>query len=72
MLERKKQKAWITKYFVQTACYSLMWEELTGQMIKQLVIIVGGWDGSTTTYIENRDNFIEKIWEASIKYLKEQ
>ena len=68
---KKKYKSYITKHFIQATCYSLMWKELTGQDIEQLVIIVGGWDGSTDVFIENRSNFIEKMWEVLIQHEKE-
>jgi hypothetical protein len=56
-----KRKDWIDDYFMQTACYAVMYEERTGIPIKQLVIIIaveGSNEGQL--FIEERDNWIEK------------
>ena len=36
----KQKKEWMQDYFIQTTAYARMWEELTGQPIEQLVILV--------------------------------
>ena len=35
----KQDKLWMTDYFIQTTAYAKMWEELTGQVIENLVIL---------------------------------
>ena len=35
-----KKKEWIQDYFLQTTAYSIMWEELTGKKIDQLVVYI--------------------------------
>ena len=36
----KQKKEWMKEYFIQTEAYAKMWEELTGNPIEQLVILV--------------------------------
>ena len=55
---KKKKEEWITKYFLQATAYSLMFEELTMQKYKQIVILITGEDGSLEAYIRNRDDYI--------------
>ena len=69
---KRKTKSYILKYFVQATAYSLMWEELTGQKISQIVIMVAGWDGSVEVFKEDRSNYIEKLWETLLQYEKER
>ena len=59
-----KKEEWIKKYFLQTTAYSLMWEELTGKKIDQIVILITGEDGSRESYIRNRDDYVEELEEV--------
>lgn len=36
----KQRREWMQDYFLQTTAYAKMWEELTGMVIEQLVILV--------------------------------
>ena len=58
---KQKKEEWIQKYFLQTTAYSLMWEELTGEKIEQIVILITGEDGSRDTFIRNRNDYIEEL-----------
>ncbi len=61
---KQKKEEWIQKYFLQTTAYSLMWEELTGQKIEQLVVLITGEDGSRDTFIRNRKDYIQELHNA--------
>jgi CRISPR/Cas system-associated exonuclease Cas4 (RecB family) len=65
---RKKKDEWIKKYFLQTTAYSLMWEELTGIKVTQIVILISGEDGSRVEYIRDRDEYVEELKEIIEKY----
>ena len=65
---KKKKEDWIKKYFLQTTAYSLMWEELTGIKVTQIVILISGEDGSREEYIRNRDDYVEELKEVIAKY----
>ena len=65
---KKKKDEWIKKYYLQATAYSLMWEELTGIKITQIVILISGEDGSREEYIRNRDDYVEELKEVIAKY----
>lgn len=57
---RQKVKEWIEGYFIQTACYAIMVEELTGLKIPQLVILMAVENGESLEFIVNTDDYREK------------
>ncbi len=67
-----KNKDYIETYFLQTTAYSLMYQEMFGTKIEQLVILF-----STTTenycydYVEHRSNYIEKLVKVINSYYRE-
>jgi|TARA_Y100001936_G_scaffold95299_1_gene93708 hypothetical protein len=58
---KKKQEDWILKYFLQTTAYAIMWEEITGDKIDQIVVLITGEDGSREEYIRNKQDYIEEL-----------
>lgn len=46
---------WITNYFLQTTCYSIMLEHLYGLKAEKLVIIIGIENGATDAQVYVRD-----------------
>ena len=58
---KKKQKSWILKYFLQATCYALMFEELTKKKIDQIVILISADDETVDVYIEDKNNYVEKL-----------
>ena len=68
---KKKKDEWIKKYFLQTTAYSIMWEELTGIKVTQIVILITGEDGSREEYIRNRDDYVEELEEVIAKYTEQ-
>ena len=68
---KKKKDEWIKKYFLQTTAYSIMWEELTGIKVTQIVILITGQDGSREEYIRNRDDYVEELEEVIAKYTEQ-
>ena len=64
-----KDKDSITNYFMQATFYSLAWEELTGEKIEQIVIIMASDnDGQMQVFIEQRSNYIESLKQAIVDY----
>jgi genome maintenance exonuclease 1 len=57
---KTKKKEWVSSYFMQCAAYAIMWEERTGQPIKQLVVCIAGDEGPQV-FIEDRDNWTEEL-----------
>jgi genome maintenance exonuclease 1 len=67
---RVKTRDEIETYFLQTSAYSVMFEELTGIPITRLVIIMGVDNDKPLTFIEHRDDWIDKFIEVRQDYLK--
>ena len=63
-----KNKDSITDYFIQATFYSLAWEELTGEKIEQIVIIMAAEDGQMQVFTEQRSNYIESLNQAIVDY----
>lgn len=60
---KKKRESWITKYFLQTTAYSLMWEELTGEKIDQIVILMTVEEGGRAEFVKIREDYINDLKE---------
>lgn len=58
--KKTKTKDMIGNYFVQESAYAIMWEELTGMPITQLVTLIAGDEGAQV-FIEHRDNHTDKL-----------
>ena len=48
--------------------YSLAWEELTGEKIEQIVILMAAEDGQMQVFTEQRSNYIESLNQAIVDY----
>ena len=64
---KERKEDWIENYFIQTCAYAIMYEELFGKRIEQLVILMAGEDGTMRSFIKNKKDFEKKL-EESIKY----
>ena len=63
-----KNKDSMTDYFIQATFYSLAWEELTGEKIEQIVIIMAAEDGQMQVFTEQRSNYIDSLKQAIVDY----
>jgi len=66
--KKEKEEDWIESYFLQTACYSQMWRELTGLDFSQLVIIISARDGSSCVFRKHRDMYLSRIYEVRAEW----
>ena len=66
---KPKKKEWIDGYFMQCCAYAIMWEERTGMQITQLVKVIAGDEGAPV-FVENRDNWSNKLLETIAEYKK--
>lgn len=57
-----KKEDWITGYFEQCTCYSLMYEEMTGIKAKQIVVLISV-DGEMQpqVFVKNRREYIPEL-----------
>ena len=66
---KKKPKEWITDYFEQTSLYAYMYWEMTGIMIKKIVIIIAVEEETEPQiFIESPGNYIEGVSDNVKKY----
>lgn len=65
---KPKPREWIHNYFIQTASYAVMFEELTGIPVPNVVIIMGVDDHEPLVFHEKRDIWIGKFVELREQY----
>ena len=65
---KKKKDEWITDYYLQGTAYALMFEEMTGIKINQVVILISGEDGSVGEYIVKTADYTESLNEKLSLY----
>jgi len=64
---KERNDAWNENYYIQTTAYSLMYEELFGTPIEQIVILMASEDGAARAFVKERKEYIPKL-EEEIKY----
>ena len=65
---KKKEK--ISNYFAQGAAYSIMWEERTGLVAPNIVIIMDVDHEKPLVFVEHRDNWTKLLTETTEEYKK--
>jgi genome maintenance exonuclease 1 len=63
-----KKKEWCENYFAQGAFYGIAYEELTKIPVPQIVIIMAVENEQPQLFVEKRDDWVDKIWEAKKLY----
>ena len=66
--KKLKKKEWVHGYFMQCAAYAVMWEERTGMPIKKLVVCIAVDNEDPQVFIEDRDNWTEKLIDTIAEY----
>ena len=70
-----KQEDWVQGYFQQCTAYAIMYEELFGTPIEQIVVLIACEDGNVQTFVKEKKDFIEPLKEqiqGFYKYYEEQ
>ena len=65
---KTKKKEWCESYFAQGAFYGIAYEELTKIPVSQVVIIIAVDNEHPQLFVEKRDDWVDKIWEAKKLY----
>jgi len=63
---KKKEK--ISNYFAQGAAYAIMWEERTGMVIPNVVVIMDVDHEKPLVFVEHRDNYTKLLKETIDEY----
>ena len=72
---KERQESWCEGYFKQTTAYAIMYEELFGTPIDQIVILIASEDGTTQAFIKDKKDYIEPLKKEIAdfyKYFEEQ
>jgi len=56
-----QRESYLTDYFLQSTAYSIMWEEMTGDPIHQIVILVSSRKGQLKEFIVNPDDYKDEL-----------
>ena len=67
---KERQESWIENYFLQTTAYAIMYEEIFGKPIEQIVILLAGEDGSVACYKKNPNDYKESLGKAIQDFYK--
>ena len=65
---REKREEDIENYFLQATAYAIMWQELTGQSIKQIVILIASETGIAQVFTKNPLDYVQKLKEVIEAY----
>ena len=66
----KKKKEKISNYFAHGAAYSIMWEERTGMVVPNIVIIMDVDHEKPSVFVEHRDNWTDLLHNTIDEYRK--
>ena len=58
---KEKREEWIGNYFEQASCYSLMYQEMTGTPVNQIVILVSCEDGTVQEFKKNPKDYFKDL-----------
>ena len=70
--KRKPQvEEYMYEYYLQTTCYAQMFEEVTGQKINQVVILVSSEKNTRQEFVKSCDEYLSPMKERIEKYYLE-
>lgn len=69
---KTKRKTDIENYFMQATAYALMWQDLTGERIKKLKILIACEDGSMQIFDDSVINYVSALKETIENYHKDR
>ena len=68
---RMRDKESVERYFLQCAFYAFAWEELTGEKIEKIIIVMVSEDGRMEIFREDTAKYIPKLREIIKEYRKD-
>ena len=63
-----KKEEWIENYFLQATCYAKMWNDLTGNFINQMAILISCEDGMVQEFIRKPSDYYSLLDERLEKF----
>ena len=67
---KERQESWVENYFLQTTGYSMMYEEIFGKKIEQIVILIAGEDGTMSAFVKDRKDYEKTLLESVDSFYK--
>jgi genome maintenance exonuclease 1 len=64
----QKEKGKIENYFMQCTAYALMYEEIVGTPIEQIVVLIGTENGPGQVFVEKKEDYILELEKYVKKY----
>ena len=71
---KERIDSWNTNYYLQCTAYAIMYEELFGKPIEQIVVLQAGEDGSCHSFVKQKKDYLsqlEKDIKSFYKYYEE-
>jgi len=69
---KQKKEEWIDNYFEQCTCYALMYEELVGNPIDQIVILIATDDSDRPqVFVRDKNQYVQNLLEKIHLYKQE-
>jgi len=65
-----RKEEWIVDNFLQATAYGIMWEELTGEKISQIVILISTEKNSSQAFIKDPADYVDALKERIKEYYK--
>ena len=67
---KERNDEWNENYYIQCTAYAMMYEELFGKPIEQIVILMASEDGTCHAYIKNKSDYLPKLEKAIKEFYK--
>tara|TARA_R110002074_G_scaffold282327_1_gene453889 strand:+ start:915 stop:1607 length:693 start_codon:yes stop_codon:yes gene_type:complete len=67
---KERKEDWIENYFLQTTAYAIMYEEIFGKPIEQIVILLAAEDGTVQSYTRDKKEYQDKLGTAIQDFYK--
>lgn len=67
---KPKQHDWIHNYFMQCSAYAIMYEELTGIPVPQIVVLIAVEDNEPQLFVERRNRWTRGLLDYRDRYEK--
>lgn len=61
---KERQESWIDNYFMQCTAYAIMYEEIFGTPIEQIVIMLASEDGTSQIFVKERKDYDKDLIKA--------
>lgn len=67
---KEKREEWISNYFEQATCYALMYQEMTGTPVNQIVILITCEDGTVQVFKKKPKHYLHSLKHTINNYWK--